>query len=81
LKLFDKAALTRGMTSWDSDPASTSSSVTVGRFSSLRLARYVVAVNGNISDGKTGNIQPFARIANVVVTVDANRPHPKTAAI
>jgi hypothetical protein len=47
--------------------------VTVERFPSVRLARYVVAAGGNISDGKTGHIQqPFARIANVVVTVDSN---------
>jgi hypothetical protein len=75
LRLFDNSTLAKGMTTWDSDPASLSPSVTVERFPSVQLARYVVAVGGNIGDGKTGNIRPLARIANVVVTVDPNASH------
>jgi hypothetical protein len=74
---FENSGLAKrfGMTTWDIDPASTSPSVTVERFSSARLARYVVAVGGNIPDDKTGHIRPFARIANVVVTIDPNASH------
>ena len=75
LRLFDNSTLDKGMTTWDSNPESLSPSVTVERFPSVQLARYVVAVGGNIGDGKTGNIRPLARVANVVVTVDPSASH------
>ena len=45
--------------------------VDVQVFPNVKLARYAVRVGGNIEDGKGHQYPPFARVANVVVTLVA----------
>jgi len=54
---------------WDVNASSLSPSVDVELFPSVRLARYVVKVGGNIETDSGVQIAPVARVGNIVVTV------------